>query len=487
MAKQLFKSSEKSNFILNMTEEKYSSIASKILFFTCIAVSLFTLPYELSENVGSPLISGGLAVCGVTCMIMALIAAMKKYITKDMLVPVGAFGFMLVWGVISLINSYDVKISFYGFDGRGEGILAIIFYFCFFITALTIKGKKSVSLVMDAVAAVGTINALWGIMQIFGAVPTNYGSVVATVPWDSTDKINAASGLSQSPLFLAMVLGISLVTVLSGAVLCEKKARRVIYAVSGCIMSFVLIFTYSVAGWIAFGIAVVTSFILVFTKKVPKKRLISIACAVLSSALAIQLICFGVGNIYGKYKLHDGPIMWWDSWYRIEASGDYNLPEVKDSYTALDDVSYVYKYTFGKTIDIIKENALVGTGPENLIFPQVNEQIIMSDGSMRIAGESGTSNEGTFDKVYNEFLYVAATRGIPSLIAFVVLLVSVLAKGIGKLRKNKCGIIEIFSVAAVIGGIGVMLAGVSNITFAPVFWICAGLCAGNASAFKPKK
>ena len=354
-------------------------------------------------------------------------------------------------------------------------------------TALTIKGKKSVSLVMDAVAAVGTINALWGIMQIFGAVPTNYGSVVATVPWDSTDKINAASGLSQSPLFLAMVLGISLVTVLSGAVLCEKKARRVIYAVSGCIMSFVLIFTYSVAGWIAFGIAVVTSLILVFTKKVPKKRLISIACAVLSSALAIQLICFGVGNIYDKYKLHDGPIMWWDSWYRIEASGDYNLPEVKDSYTALDDVSYVYKYTFGKTIDIIKENALVGTGPENLIFPQVNEQIIMSDGSMRIAGESGTSNEGTFDKVYNEFLYVAATRGIPSLIAFVVLLVSVLAKGIGKLRKNKCGIIEIFSVAAVIGGIGVMLAGVSNITFAPVFWICAGLCAGNASAFKLKK
>ena len=78
-------------------------------------------------------------------------------------------------------------------------------------------------------------------------------------------------------------------TVLSGAVLCEKKARRVIYAVSGCIMSFVLIFTYSVAGWIAFGIAVVTSLILVFTKKVPKKRLTSIACAVLSSALAIQL------------------------------------------------------------------------------------------------------------------------------------------------------------------------------------------------------
>ena len=134
MAKQLFKSSEKSNFILNMTEEKYSSIASKILFFTCIAVSLFTLPYELSENVGSPLISGGLAVCGVACMIMALIAAMKKYITKDMLVPVVAFGFMLVWGVISLINSYDIKISFYGFDGRGEGLLAIIFYFCFFIT-----------------------------------------------------------------------------------------------------------------------------------------------------------------------------------------------------------------------------------------------------------------------------------------------------------------------------------------------------------------
>ena len=82
MAKQLFKTTEKSNFILNMTEETYSGLASKALVLMCLIVSLFTIPSEFSDEIGYSLVSGGLAVAGVICMILALIAVMKKYVDK---------------------------------------------------------------------------------------------------------------------------------------------------------------------------------------------------------------------------------------------------------------------------------------------------------------------------------------------------------------------------------------------------------------------
>ena len=49
MAKTLLNSSEKSNFILNMTEETYSKLASIGLFAACFAVPLFTILPEVDS------------------------------------------------------------------------------------------------------------------------------------------------------------------------------------------------------------------------------------------------------------------------------------------------------------------------------------------------------------------------------------------------------------------------------------------------------
>ena len=50
MAKELFNSSEKSNFILNMTEEQYAKLASAGMYAACFAVPLFTILPEVSEK-----------------------------------------------------------------------------------------------------------------------------------------------------------------------------------------------------------------------------------------------------------------------------------------------------------------------------------------------------------------------------------------------------------------------------------------------------
>ena len=83
-------------------------------------------------------------------------------------------------------------------------------------------------------------------------------------------------------------------------------------------------------------------------------------------------------------------------------------------------------------------------------------------------------NKGTFDKVYNEYLYTTATRGIPSLIALVVIIVSVLLAGIRKLKKSPSEN-TVCTFMIFISGIIIFFIGCSNITFSPVFWTIAGL------------
>ncbi|MDE6834060.1 MAG: hypothetical protein K2J39_07460, partial [Ruminococcus sp.] len=80
MSKQLFNSSEKSNFILNMTKEKYSQLASYGLSLTCFTTAVFAIIPEFIDTLSYSIVSGGLAISGVVCMILALIGIIKKYI-----------------------------------------------------------------------------------------------------------------------------------------------------------------------------------------------------------------------------------------------------------------------------------------------------------------------------------------------------------------------------------------------------------------------
>ena len=494
--KNLFKSSEQSNFILNMTEEKYSSLASKALFLAFIISSLFTIPYELVDGFGFALLQGGLAISGVIAMIFALIAGLKKYITKKMYLPIGIFGFMVVWGIASLVNSFEFNCAFYGTNGRGEGLLALIFYFCMFVTAMTIKGKKPHQTLLDGVVVTGVINAIWALLQfLIEKFPNNY-RVVALTTFEKFDDdkigssgipIVAVSGLAHSPIFLAMLLSFAIIAALLGVILSESKVRRILYSVSAALMSFIIVFTYSLVGWVGLGAAVIISLVVLFAKKAPKIRIIPIFLTAAASAASIAIIANGVGDIYSNYNLHDGPIMWADSWLRIDSSGGYRSEKQKKEFefnsdldtSKLDDTKYAYGYMNDRTIGIIKRFPMLGTGPENLIFAQVYEDYKLNNGDLKISGESGFLNEGTFDKCYNEFLYIAATRGIPSLIALSVLLIMVMVRGIRKMRKKESSRAVIVASGIVICGILMFFVGTSSIVFAPIFWAFAGVCVGE--------
>lgn len=468
MAKEIFHSTEKSNFILNLTEEKFSGIASKILAVSFLMVSLFTIPMECSENVGFSIPAAGLAVSGVVCLILALIAIIRKFVNRKALVPVIAFAALVAWGTISLFDSYSVKTGFYGYSGRNEGLLALLFYFGFFVTGLAVKGEKNVTAVLNGLIATGLLNSVWSLIQIFSGKLGFFAYISTTI------KPYAASGLSGSPLFLAMLLSLSLTAALVGSIMSEDRKRRIFCIVSTCVFSFVLMFTYSLIGVCGIVFALILAVISVFTSGVSKKRLVALLAVILPAAASFALVQTGVIGDGSSYKLYDGRIMWWDSYNRLSASGIYDNEQVDISSTA-----DTYYFLFGETLDIIKEYPLTGSGPDQLVYPQLYSSKTIDE------------NIGTFDRCYNEYLQTAATRGIPSLIAFVTVIASLLyiiSKNFGKSRTSQGSTAAFFTL---ICGVILFFIGNSSIVFAPALWAVGGTaCAsvmGSAQVHLKKK
>lgn len=463
MAKQLFNSSEKTNFILNMTEEKYSKIAAFGLIAACFAASIATAVPVISRESLYAVTSAGLTIAGVIAMILALIGALKKYIRKSALIPVCALGFALVWSVVSLIFSYDKGISFYGFNGRGEGILALIFYFCFFVTGTSIRIEKSAKTLIIGLIGTGILNSVFALIQVFTGKFDDFRMMSMEI------QANAAVGLSQSPLFLAVLLTFSLIAALTGTILAAKKLHKLICIAAACIFSFTIMFTYSFVGICGAVISVIVAVVVVFANKKPKINLLAILTIIIPAAVSIVIVQAGlIGNI-SQYRLYDGRILWFaDSYYRLSASGepDTNLVDIDDTF----DVYYTLNR---KTLNIISANPLVGTGPEQLVFPQ-----LYTSGS---AGENASisdiiiENKGTFDKDYNEYLYTAATRGIPSAIALAIAVIAILAAGFKGFKSGRKWQ-SLFVLTVTAAGSLIFLICCSSTAFAPIFWCAAGCC-----------
>ena len=446
-----------------MTEEKYSQLATYGLSLTCFTTAVFAVIPEFADRLSYSIVSGGLAISGVICMILALIGIIKKYI--DFKNPsVWGFGFMIIWGIVSLINSYSVSVSFYGFSGRGEGLLAIIFYAGFFITAMSVKREKAIEIVINSVIASGMLHSAVGLVQIFTGKLSHYQYATLTT------KINASSGLAQSPVFLAMVLSLSLTASLVTAVLTGNRKRRIFSIVSACLSSFVMMFTYSLMGIAGIIIAVLLSTGAgILKRKTPPIRFTALLSGILPAIIVVIIVNAGIiGNI-SSYRLYDGNTLWWaDSYMRLSASGNCERNNLD-----LSDTSEVYKYLNNKTVDIIKKYPLTGTGEDQLVYPQLYTNGGLDPDTADIS-DIIALNMNTFDKVYNEYLYTAGTRGIPSLTALVVILCSVLTSGLRKIKKNPSeNTVCTFMMS--VCGIIIFFIGCSNITFSPVFWTVSGL------------
>ena len=470
MAKTLLGSSDKTNFIVNMTEDQYAKYASFGLIAACFTTSLAAIIPEVTDDNTYSICATGLAVSGVLCLVLALIAVIKKFVSGSVIVPAAAFAAMLGWGGLSLAKSYDMNVGFYGFPQRGEGMLALLFYFGIFVTAASLRRKKAVNALLAGIVGTGLLNAVWALIQIFTGKLLFYAytdisvSVLAVSP----------SGLSQSPIFLAMVLTLALTAALVVSTTGETEKYRALATLCAFIFAFVIVFTRTLMGVAGLAIAVIAGISAVFIAKKPKERLMTVVVVLVSAGIGIAVAGTVKSGEEKGYHLYDGYILWEDdAWQRVSASGNYNsiIEASRRADVDIKDTFDVYKFLNKEAIDIIKRYPLEGTGPEQLVYPQIytygglSENAPITDITMK--------NPGTFDKVYNEYLYTAATRGIPSLLFMLAVLAAVIVISIKKLRADACGVNTGAFLLTVCGCL-VFMIGCSNITFSPIFWACAG-------------
>jgi hypothetical protein len=509
MAKTIFNTTEKSNFILNMKEETLDKMVIKTLITACIIIPALSVISELlvifnrnahkfisSENLLEKINElpeifkpdVGIIIIGVLSMIVVLIAVVKKIADKSLIAPFCIIAGLMVLGAISMLMAISPDTAFYGWDGRNEGLLTLIFYAFLFFMGTLVKSKESLTKFFDFIVGMCLFQCLWSLLHILNiGFEYDYADIYTVLLKD----VFLASGTTGNPVAFAMLLSIALAISLTGMLYDSSKKRRIFYGISSNVFVFFLIKTSTLISLIGIILVLVFSLIIAIIKLIKKDGSLTLKpvlvkfitlTAVFALSIVFNLFSPQIYNTTGlfndepvenSYYLYDGAIVWEDSFFRLGTSGPYSM---KESDFDILKPTETYSFLWGKTLNIIKENPIFGVGADCLIYTQLENTSDMFNA------------RNSFDRPYNDYLYIAATRGIPSLLCYIALLLLVLKKaftGAKEFMSKQTEWIKTGLLFAVLAYIIISLFGISINTVAPFFWIILGILYSQSKTPSP--
>ena len=481
MPKTIFNTTEKSNFILNMTIGEYQGFLVKILLGWMLLSTLFCIPLEFAKVYSIP--GMALSIIGVLAMVFVFIGFMKTATPRSLWMPAGLLGGLTVWGIVSLINSYYYNIAVMGADGRSEGLLSIVFYGCLFLLGAQLGTEENRRKILDGLMVFGLVQCGWGLLQ---ALPIGFPSYYQNLEPALLFRAFLPSGLTGSPIFLAILLVMLSVPAMLGAAFAKEKKTRVFYLLSACAFVIMAVKTQCLLGFAGSLLAIVGVLVYLITKKAGKSAYSSVSAVSAAFVVAMGLWTSMAPSINGTYSretgeavavssgfaLHDGAIIWDDSSYRLAVSGYYvgSGSENPNGDFEINSISDTYRYLWNASLSLVKRFPLVGSGPDQLVYPQLYQH------------HDPASNPNTFDRTYNHYLHIAATLGIPALLLFLAVMAVTVCRGAKNCKDGSWVTAGIYG--AVLLYLIMMLFGASSITTAPVFWMLAGAAMGERTISK---
>lgn len=472
-AKTIFRTTEKSNFILNMTPESYHRYNLKILMGFLILMPLFSMILEFVKVYSVP--GMALSVTGVFAIVFVFIGFMKSETPKTLFLPAGILGAMLVWGLVSLYNSYFYSISLFGADGRNEGWLSLLFYGSFFLLGAQLGTDSNRLKLLHGMFWMGLAECLWSIPQM---LPIDFPSYYRNLEPLLLFRVYLPSGLTGSPVFLAILLSVLLIPAMLESIFTENGKHRILDILCVICFSLTAVRTQCLTGIIGIGLSVVFVLIYGLIRKKGKRTAMRTGAAVAAILLGLvwNAVSPSVNQSYSRksgeavsvvnaISFYDNAVLWEDSSYRLEVSGYYfeNDTSNPNGNFRMDSLAESYGYLWKNTLKIISRFPLAGSGPDSLVYPQLYQSRVVS------------RNPNTFDRCNNYYLYLAGTMGIPMLILFLVLMILTLIRG-GKGCKMNNNWLHISIFSAVVLYLVLMLISSGSITIAPLFWMLAGIC-----------
>lgn len=462
MPKTIFGTTEKSNFILNMRSETLQKLIKTALFFSILLLqigALIVLCFQATTVWHAAFLYAG----GFSCLLFYLIALLKRDILFKgnpsfiIIILMAIFTVISYYGIILRGGSdNEIKTALFGEQGRYEGLLSILAYMGIFLAAVCVTKKDTVKIMLDVFVGAGIIQALIAVLQ---HIPNlNFPSYFKDLPVLLLKNCMLSSGLSDSPVFygsfLTIVSGISI----TGAIFERNITRARIYGCASVLFFLTGLFTSSIVPLIGIGAAVCISVIItLFNRKKGKKIRFESGLfiypeyrltVILSALFIVFILTFAFQGIY----IRDKAIAYSDSFYRHFITGGPS-PVNKQS---------LYEIAWTRSIEFIKQHPLTGIGPDNMALSQMSETLYID----------------SIDRSYNEYLYIACTRGVPSLLIYLSLLALIFKKLSGNIKlffeNNENWVIP--AVLTVITAYSIQgFFSVSAITVAPFFWLLCGL------------
>lgn len=479
--KHLFGTSEKSDFILNMTEQGTKKLCGLYCIIAMLIITAAAIPYYFTKNVVDYVdnVNGMDSVhyvsekaiywmstlmigMGIIGFCIFLIGRMKTQVSlKDNKALLWAAA-VLVMSTISALCADSLEYSFTGYFDRSEGLLSILGYMGFFAAAVTVTGESWRRNICDVLVGIGSFEAVVGILQsipavgekipnwfayLFSRFGTDAGSGEIAINQVVYTKDYTASGFACTPFALAAILTVCFAAAVSGFIYDSSRIRKVLYALGGAVMTVCAVLTDVAPAIIGVGSAAVISLVLAIAYKIKnsdgKAQLVKAV-----SAFAAVGIIIGAMAAAGLFGLKDEQVIFTDTYDRISISAGQRS----------DTSSWIYPYLWDDGMYIVQNHPLLGTGPDNW-------QTMYKLGAV-------------VDRSYNEYIDIAMQRGIITLVLYVVFLALTLKKAFsaaGRFFKGKNGWTACAVSCAVCAYLIQAFFNISSISSSPFFWLTVGL------------
>lgn len=468
MPKTIFGTTEKSNFILNMNKSTVQKWITGLLC-ACIIVPLLGGLFITLVPGTSALMGSFLYATGFSCILFYIVLLLRKDI-KVTDCPAAFFVFGLA--ILAFASYYGVVLSnapqenlntaILGELGRYEGLLSIFAYFGIFLLAASAMKRSSVRTIFDILIGAGIVQGVVAVMQ---HIPWDFPSDFKNLPALLLIKdVYLSSGLSDSPIFYGSFLTIVISVAAAGAVYEKNIKRARVYGFAAVFCFMTGLFTSSVVPLIGTGAALLITAIIEFTAC---KGGVRFENGVLSSsrkrlaALVVSMAAvFGLVFAFQGIWLRDKAIAYTDGVNRLFIVASTS-PVNHDS---------LWKIGAEKSLVLIKDHPILGVGPDLMAKYQLaGDETLMTD---------------SIDRSYNEYLYIAATRGIPSLIVYLGLLSTVFAGLFKNLKEFSSDREKWFRPALLTAVLAYSIQAffsASAVTVAPFFWLLMGISVSKFS------
>lgn len=361
---------------------------------------------------------------------------------------------------VSTLGSVHFLTALFGEYSRWEGFLTLLCYYILCLAALNfVREKKQFELLVIALCVSASLVSVVAIVEHFGVNILLVGSKTycsSGYGGPNLFEVDRSFATFGNPIYLGMFLGMvfSIVATLflRGGRFQYSKAFSILLPLTLGLVSPALFFTFARGAWLGTGlacaVAVLLSLRLVWNRK--------IFLVVFTAILLLGYLFTRLPSKNVKYEVSQRAA----STFKLEGS---NVPRLE---------------MWKATLPLALRYAFLGSGPDTfkLVFPRYKP-----------VGWVTTFKNPQVDRAHNEILQTTVTTGIPGLLIFIWLIITIFITGFNGFLRSKDIFHKTLLLSLVAGASSFFIQvqfNPNSLSVAPLFWILAGLIFSSSAIGK---